>query len=318
MKKILLALPLFLVIFLGILIVKAYTNPGEDYGYLEATAKTERLNGFHMPGSTFEYMKMPGKYEDFDIQISFLSKEKNLSKTVGESLGRTLITPQDVVVQGIEYNKEEFKNFHLKNIKFIGDKGFKIYIPAGTVVTKNGYTLKEDFIIKDMRFVKSFSEIWPLVKNLFMKYAVWSLIGTAALIIMMILNEKVFGRSNKKLEFDKGILNMAVTIPACVFLLVLSGFFMDQLGRGTYENDIKLIVVMSVFLVPLGTLVVYKILVTLIHNIGSSDILTGTLIFFVQLFATFTLIYVVAVVTGLGVAGSYAIYKDENKIYWID
>jgi hypothetical protein len=89
----------------------------------------------------------------------------------------------------------------------------------------------------------------------------------------------------------------------------VSGLFTSQFGRGSYQNEIMIILMMSMYLVPLGTFVVYKLIMTVIHNIRAIGFFGGIGMLILQFIATFTVIYVFAIVVGGALVGSLAITK---------
>ncbi len=285
----------FIMLFV-MMLVFSYTGKNEDNRHLDVEIKGEGLSGYQPFGSAYRYVKTPGKYDEIELNLQFRAKDKSA----------LFITSADIVTEGIEYDRKQFENhLRFRDVKVTDPEGFRIYIPKGTVVTYEGYALQEDFFIQNVKLIEPDGSM-PLesLSKLF-KISLLALIASVVLHLLGILGS-VKGNSNRKLEFDRGVFNMAICIPVTVLILVLLQLFKSQIGQGSYDNEIGIILLMSIFLVPLGTLVIYKILVTFYHNIKEGGLIAGVGITLLQFIAVFSVIYVIAIVVafwaGLGTA----------------
>lgn len=282
------------VVVLFISLVVLQFIPYKQDNHLSSEIDIENVGqNWHLPVSVRYFTKMPGKYDEVSIAIELTSKEK------------LTVTARNLKYQGITFQAVDH-DWTLTGVKFT-DSTAKIVIPAGTVISQSGYKLEKDYVIMDLTIVTSAAEYF----GVFFKHIYLNLI-IAALVSLINL---IPWRPVENLDFHKGIVQMALAIPCVIFGGGAMGLISDQLGRGSYQNDHTLIIMMSVFVIPLGIIALYAVLSTFVHNIGSCGIFAGIAISLVQLILVMTVIYAAGAVLVTLLVGAKSVMNTKREYY---
>jgi hypothetical protein len=262
-------------------------------------------------------LKHSMKYVDFannpDIYATDFSGEMSFFLLDGDKNDPLIIKPEDIKLDGAAYQiTQNFnKEFVISNIS-PNKENIKIYIPKGTKISRDGYQLKKDYVIKDVTIVSS---TWEGVKRCFKPYLPMIIIFGVIIILVIIISILTHRKDRDSLSIDACVLNITISFLLSFVVFGLPSLLSNSLLRGGYGNDIGLMLLLGMYVLPCGTILVYRLLMTWRFNIKSTGIFLGTIAFSIEIILTVSGVYLIGMLFGGVIVGSIggvkAIMKDN-------
>lgn len=226
----------------------------------------------------------------------------------GNSNDPLFLNPENIKIEGAtcEVIQNGTNEFTLSNIT-PNEKNIRIYIPKDTIISRDGYKLKNDFVIKNVTLVSS---RWEGLRKGIEPYLFTIIIIGGLVILSTIISILTHGRSGDALPIDACVLNITICILLSFVVFGLLGMLSNSFLRGGYDNDIKLMMFMGMFVIPCGTVIVYRLLMTWRYNLKALGILLGTIAFVIEILLTVSGVYLIGMLFGGVLFGSIAGVKE--------
>ena len=278
----------------SLLLLPKPVNNRLDTKYIELFDFKHSMSIIDLAGSPEIYTK------DFSGEISFYLLNKNKNDPL-------LLKAEVIALKGctadISLGNDNLVN--LKNIAATG-KSMCIYIPKGTVISRDGYALQDDYIVKNVTIVPSIGiGIWNALKP----YLPAVLIIIGLLLLISFVGNKVI-KSGNDVPINACVINIAISFLLCFVVFGVPGLLENSFGRGGYGNDIGILILISAFVIPCATAIFYRLLMTWRYNIRSSGIIGGTFAFIGEILLTVTGVYFIGMLLGGTIFGAIAGVKE--------
>ena len=274
----------------SLLLLPKPVNNVKDTQYIKIYKLTNSTGNINFAGNSEIYTT------NFSGKMSFQLLNNNINDPLR-------FKATDIKLKGCvaDITLENNNHVTLNNIKATDKRNISIYIPKGTVISRDGYSLRDDFIIKNVTIVSSngigvFRALQPY------RYAFFIIVGL--LLLIMLIEKKLINKSNIELPMHSCVINITICIVLSFVVFGIPGLLENSFGRGGYENDIGLLIFIFAFTIPCGTAIIYRFLMTWRYNIRSNGIVGGTFAFIFQIILTFTGIYLISMLLGGAILGS--------------
>ncbi len=221
------------------------------------------------------------------------------------------INPEAIKIDGATYeiSKKFNGEFIVTNIT-PNANNIRIYIPKGTRISRDGYQLEKDFVIKNVTIVSSTGEG---VRKAIRPYIPTIIIIGGFLLFGIILSIITGRKRRASLQIDACVLNITISLILCFVVFGVPSLLSNSFLRGGYDNDLGLMLLMGMFVIPCGAIIVYRLLMTWKYNLKASGIFLGTIAFAFEIILTVSGVYLIGMLLGGALVGSIAGVKAIMK-----
>lgn len=264
-------------------------NQSTDAKYIELYNLKHSMEYVNLGNNPYIYAT------DFSGEMSFFLLD-------GKKKDPLIIKPEDVRLDGADYQitQKYNKEFVISNISS-KEEQVRIYIPKGTSISRDGYQLKDDYIIKNVTIVSS---TWEGVQKCLRPYLPAAVLFGIILLLVIIISIITHRKKRDFLPMDACVLNITISFLLSFVVFGLPPMFSNSLLRGGYNNDLGLMLVLGIYVIPCGTILVYRLLMTWRFNLKASGIFMGTIAFFSEIILTVSGIYLIGMLLGGAIVGS--------------